>query len=217
MSLAKKVGKVCLGLAAGGMVLNPALAQEGNLASPGVANQAAPASKADKEVTLAPDGSFRVAVLTRSGFLVPGATLTLTSGQKNAGEPVKTLTGTRGLTTVSGLKPGLYRVRVDSPQGVYEGSLLLRSVPVANVSLVPPPLVTFMLMPSRPPCRDEQDCRREGCALEELEGAEAAGEAGAAGIGGAGLLLPVLGLTAGAAAIALPIALSHHHKRRASP
>ena len=128
----------------------------------------------------------------------------------------KTLTGTRGVTTVSGLKPGLYRVRVDSPQGVYEGSLLLRSVPVANVSLVPPPLVTFMLMPSRPPCRDEQDCRREGCALEELEGAEA-GVGAEAGIGGAGLLLPVLGLTAGAAAIALPIALSHHHHRRASP
>jgi hypothetical protein len=45
--------------------------------------------------------------------------------------------------------------------------------------------------------------------LEELEGEE--------GIEGRGLLLPVLGLTAGAAAIALPIALSHHHHHRASP
>jgi hypothetical protein len=215
MSLAKKVGKVCLGLAAGGMVLNPALAQQGNSVSPDVVNKGAPAPKADKEVTLAPDGSFRVAVLTRGGFLVPGATLTLASVQKDAGEPVKALTGTRGLTTISGLKPGLYRARVDSPQGAYEGTLLLRSIPVANVSLVPPPLVTFMLMPSHPPdCDENGKCRRDGACLEELEGAEVAGEGG---IGAGGLLLPALGLTAGAAAIALPIALSQHHHRRASP
>ena len=220
MSLAKKVGKVCLGLAAGGMVLNPAVAQQANSASPGTPSMGHGVStpKADKEVTLAPDGSFRAAVLTRSGFLVPGANVALASGQKDGGEPVKALTGTRGLTTLSGLKPGLYRVSVDSPQGTYEGALLVRSMPVANVSFVPPPLVTFMLTPSRPPCQDG-DCRREGregMALEELEGAEAV--AGAeAGIGGAGLLLPALGLTAGAAAIALPIALSHHHHRRASP
>ena len=174
-------------------------------------------SAADKEVTLAPDGSFRAAVLTRSGFLVAGANVALASGQKDGGEPVKALTGTRGLTTLSGLKPGLYRVRVDSPQGAYEGTLLVRTMPVTNVSFVPPPLVTFMLTPSHPPCQDQdRDCRREGMALEELEGAEA-GVGAEAGIGGAGLLLPVLGLTAGAAAIALPIALSHHHHRRASP
>lgn len=211
MSLAKKVGKVCLGLAAGGMILNPALAQQGNSVSPDVASKGAPAPKADKEVTLAPDGSFRVAVLTRNGFLVPGATLTLVSVQKDAGEPVKALTGTRGLTTVSGLKPGLYRARVDSPQGAYEGSLLLRSIPVANVSLTPPPLVTFMLMPSQPPDQEEERERRRGALfLEELEGEEFEG------IGGRGLC--ILGLTAGAAAIALPIALSHHHHNRpASP
>jgi len=216
MSLAKKVGKVCLSLAAGGMVLNPAVAQQGNAASPRAPSTGHGVStpKADKEVTLAPDGSFRAAVLTRSGLLVPGANVALASGQKDGSEPVKALTGTRGLTTLSGLRPGLYRVRVDSPQGAYEGTLLVRTMPVTNVSFVPPPLVTFMLTPSRPPCQDG-DCRREGMALEELEGAEAAGAE--AGIGGAGLLLPALGLTAGAAAIALPIALSHHHHHRASP
>ncbi len=212
MSLAKKVGKVCLGLAAGGMILNPAVAQQGNTASPGAPSVGHGVStpKADKEVTLAPDGSFRAAVLTRGGFLVPGANVAIASGQKDEGEPVKAFTGTRGLTTVSGLKPGLYRVRVDSPQGAYEGTLLVRSMPVANVSFVPPPLVTFMLTPSHPPCQEqERDCRREGLALEELEGVEE-------GIEGPGLLLPVLGLTAGAAAIALPIALGHH-RHRASP
>jgi len=219
MSLAKKVGKVCLSLAAGGMVLNPAVAQQGNSASPQAPSMGHGVStpKADKEVTLAPDGSFRAAVLTRSGLLVAGANVALASAQKDGGEPVKALTGTRGLTTLSGLKPGLYRVRVDSPQGAYEGTLLVRTMPVTNVSFVPPPLVTFMLTPSHPPCQDQdRDCRREGMALEELEGAEA-GVGAEAGIGGAGLLLPVLGLTAGAAAIALPIALSHHHHRRASP
>jgi hypothetical protein len=220
MSLAKKVGKVCLSLAAGGMVLNPAVAQQGNSASSGAPSMGHGVSSprlADKEVTLAPDGSFRAAVLTADGSLVPGADVAFASPQKDAGDPLKTLTGTRGLTTVAGLKPGLYRVRVRSPQGTYDGTLLVRNVPVTNVSFMPPPLVMFMLTPSHPPCQDQdRDCRREGLALEELEGAEA-GAGAEAGIGGAGLLLPVLGLTAGAAAIALPIALSHHHHRRASP
>ena len=87
---------------------------------------------------------------------------------------------------------------------------MVRNVPVANVSLAPPPLVTLMLAPAHPPCPEEERERcREGPVLEELEAAEAIGE-------GPGLLFPILGLTAGAAAIALPIALSHHH-HRASP
>jgi hypothetical protein len=163
---------------------------------------------ADKEVTLAPDGSFRAAVLTPDGSLVPGADVVFAAPQKDAGDPLKTLTGRRGLTTVSGLKPGLYRVQVRSPLGNYDGTLLVRSVPVANVSFVPPPLVTFMLTPSQPPDQEEERSRRGAVVLEELE---------EEGIGARGLLLPALGLTAGAAAIALPIALSHHHHHRASP
>jgi len=213
MSLAKKVGKVCLGLAAGGMCLNPALAQQGSPATIPPSTQGRATDRlAAKEVTLAPDGSFRIAVLTRAGFLVPGANVSIVARQKDAGDPYKTLTGTRGLSMVSGLRPGLYHVHVDSPQGTYDGDLLVRSVPVANVSLAPPPLVTLMLAPAHPPCPEEERERcREGLALEELEAAEAA-EA----FGGPGLLFPILGLTAGAAAIALPIALSHHH-HRASP
>jgi hypothetical protein len=220
MSLAKKVGKACMGLAAGGMCLNPCLAQQGNSgaapASKG-AQAVSPQKTADKEVTLAPDGSFRAAVLTRAGYLVPGANVTISCRQKEAADPMKSITGTRGLTTVSGLKPGMYQVRVESPQGTYEGALLVKSAPVANVSFVPPPLVTFMLVPAHPP---DQECERErkcgAPALEELEEGELGGGLGG-GLGGAlggGLLLP-LALVGGAAAIAIPLSVGRQH--RASP
>jgi hypothetical protein len=210
MSLAKKVGKVCIGLAAGGMCLNPALAQQGSPVTVPASTQGRATDRSTpKEVTLAPDGSFRIAVLTRAGFLVPGANVAIASRQKDAGDHWKALTGTRGLTTVSGLKPGLYHVHVDSPQGTYDGDLMVRNVAVANVSLTPPPLVTLLLAPAQPPDQEEERERRRGALiLEELEGGEE--------FEGPGLLFPILGLTAGAAAIALPIALSHHH-HRASP
>jgi hypothetical protein len=208
MRLAKSVGKVCLGLATGGMCLNPALAQEVGAKAP-TSNLQQPTEKsADKEVTLAPDGSFRIAVLTRAGSLVPGANVAITSRRREAVDPFKTVTGSRGLTTVSRLTAGLYRVHVDSPQGTYDGTLLVRSAPVANVSLVPPPLVTLMLSPSQPPDQEEER-RRAVPIIEELEAGEEAG--------GPGLLLPALGAAGLASAIALPIALSHHHHHRASP
>ena len=212
MSLVKKVGQVCMGMAAGTMCLNPCFAQQGNLGTapaPGGAKVVSTTKSADKEVTLAPDGSFRAAVLTRSGYLVPGANVTISAQQNESADPLKSLTGTRGLTTVSGLKPGLYAVRVESPQGFYAGTLLVKSPPVANVSFVPPPLVTFLLAPAHPP--DQEQCPDRQCPapiLEELE-------EGGMGFGGAGLLLPVLGLAGGAAAIAIPLSVGRHH--RASP
>jgi hypothetical protein len=212
MSLVKKVGKVCMGVAAGSMCLNPCLAQQANVGTapaPGGAKAVSTLKSADKEVTLAPDGSFRAAVMTGSGYMVPGANLTISSRQKESGDPMKSMTGTRGLSTVSGLKPGFYAVRVEAPQGAYEGTLLVKSAPVANVSFVPPPLVTFLLAPSHPPDQEQnQDCRRAAPVLEELE-------AGECGIIGGGLLLPVLGLAGGAAAIAIPLSVGRHH--RASP
>src|SRR5262249_36547447 len=157
-----------------------------------------------KEVTLAPDGSFRAAVMTRNGYMVPGANVTLSSRQKEAADPLKSTTGTRGLTTLSGLKPGLYAVRVVAPQGAYEGTLLVERQPVANVSFGRPPLVTFLLRPAKPPDQEQDQERRRGAApiLEELEG-----EGEGMGLGGAGLLLPVLGLAGGAAAIAIPLSV----------
>lgn len=214
MSLANKVGKACLGLAAGGMCFNPCLAQQGNadMAPAPKGGKAVSTQKtADKEVTLAPDGSFRAAVLTRGGLLVPGANVTISARQKESTDRVKSVTGTRGLTTVSGLKPGMYLVLVESPQGTYEGALLVKSAPVANVSFVPPPLVTFMLVPAHPP---DQECERERkCAVPVLEELEA-GEGAGLGVLGGGLLLP-LGLLGGAAAIAIPLSVGRHH--RASP
>ena len=212
MSLAKKVGKVCMGVAAGTMCLNPCLAQQGSVASvPSGAKAVSTVKSADKEVTLAPDGSFRAAVMTRNGYMVPGANVTLSSRQKESTDPLKSMTGTRGLTTVSGLKPGLYVVRVEAPQGAYEGTLLVKSTPVANVSFVPPPLVTFLLTPAQPPDQEQDQDRRRGAPiLEALEG-----EGEGMGLGGAGLLLPVLGLAGGAAAIAIPLSVGRHH--RASP
>jgi hypothetical protein len=211
MSLTKKVGVACLGLAAGGMCINPSLAQQGDSAGAqnlrgvkAVSNSKTP----DKVVTLAPDGSFRAAVMTLNGFLVPGAKLTVSGRQMESSDSMKTITGTRGLTMISGLKPGLYKVRVESPHGTYDGSLLIKSSSVTNVSFTPPPLVTFLLVPAQPPDQGEDQDRRGALFLEDLEGE------GFGGAGG-GALYPVLGLAGGAAAIALPLSLGRSH--RASP
>ena len=57
MSLAKKVGKVCMGVATGTMCLNPCLAQQGSVTSAsGGVKAVSTVKSADKEVTLAPDG-----------------------------------------------------------------------------------------------------------------------------------------------------------------
>jgi len=214
MNLAKKVGKVCMGVAAGTMCLNPCLAQQGNVAgasAPGGAKAVSTVKSADKEVILAPDGSFRAAVMTRNGYMVPGANVTISSRLIEATDPVKSMTGTRGLTTVSGLKPGLYAVRVEAPQGAYKGTLLVKNAPVANVSFTPPPLVTFLMTPDHPPDQEQCPDRRCPAILEELE----EGEMGFGGLGAGGLLLPVLGLAGAAAAIAIPLSVGRHH--RASP
>jgi hypothetical protein len=147
--------------------------------------------------------------------LVPGANVTISGRQKDSADPMKSITGTRGLTTVSGLKPGMYQVRVEAPQGTYEGALLIKNAPVANVSFLPPPLVTFMLVPAHPP--DQQCDRERKCAvptLEELEGGDLGGGGLGGGVLGGGLLLP-LALVGGAAAIAIPLSVGRGH--RASP
>jgi hypothetical protein len=213
MSLANKIGKACLALATGGMSLNPALAQQGNGANsqpPKGSNAVTRANSPDKEVTLAPDGTFRAAVLTLGGSLVSGANLTISNRQGEPSDAAKSITGTRGLTTVSGLKPGIYKVRIESSHGSYEGSLLIKTAPVSKVSFVPPPLVTFILIPAQPPDQPQDQGRGPGTLI--LEDLDTGGEVG--GVGG-GALFPILGLAGGAAAIALPVSLGRHH--RASP
>src|SRR5207245_2928009 len=144
----KKTGKLLAALTASGICLAPALSQQTH--SSADTGKKAPERSAheatvDKEVTLAADGSFRAVVMTRSGLLVPGARLTFESQQKDGGEPMQALTGTAGLSVVSALKPGLYRVRVRAPQGAYQGNLRIMNSTATRVSFGPAPLVVFTL------------------------------------------------------------------------
>jgi hypothetical protein len=158
---------------------------------------------------LAADGSFRAAVLTRSGRLVPKARMTFASQQPKLESAVQASTGAAGLTVVSGFKAGLYRVRVESPEGVYDGTLRIKTSAIVQASFLPAPLVAFTLAPAQANCPREDD---------DPDG----GRAGALGLvptdlGRRGLLLA--GLAGGATAIALPLALEGGRRpaRRASP
>ena len=210
----KRTGKLLTGLAAGGMCLGPLRAEQ----PPAVVapdHQAAASSGerlgVDKEVTLAPDGSFRVAVLTLSGKLVPQASITFTSQPKSPGPPFQAATGAAGLTVVSSIKPGLYLVRVEAPEGVYQGTLRVRMSTATQASFLPAPLVTLTLVPAHDP-NQEPDC-------ESDEDHAAAGPGRAAGLLRGRPLLSLSALAGGATAIALPLALSGAGRpaRRASP
>jgi len=212
----KRTGKLLTGLAAGGMCLGPLRAEQ----PPAVVapdHQAAASSGerlgVDKEVTLAPDGSFRVAVLTLSGKLVPQASITFTSQPKSPGPPFQAATGAAGLTVVSSIKPGLYLVRVEAPEGVYQGTLRVRMSTATQASFLPAPLVTLTLVPAQThDPNQEPDCDSD-------EDHAAAGPGRAAGLLRGRPLLSLSALAGGATAIALPLALSGAGRpaRRASP
>lgn len=72
----KWVNRTLVGLAASSVCLSPIYAQQ-PLPRVEIGARAEDAAS-EKEVTLSADGSFRAAVLTRSGELVPGARLTFT-------------------------------------------------------------------------------------------------------------------------------------------
>ena len=118
------IGKSMVGLAAVGLWPSPLPAQQ---LLPrmdlGAAEEGAGPQAAEKEVTLAADGSFRAAVLTRSGELVAGARLTFKPRQSNLGPVVNAITSPAGITVVTGTKAGLYDAHVEAPQGVYDGTL----------------------------------------------------------------------------------------------
>src|SRR5262249_36332817 len=125
----------------------------------------------EKEVTLSADGSFRAAVLTRSGELVAGARLTFTPKQPSTATAVNATTGSVGITVVTGTKPGLYDVHVEAPQGVYDGPLhVKRFAEIQQTQNSLPPLVTFVLTPADgadevPDQRDPSRRRLLGAAL----------------------------------------------------
>ncbi len=205
----KKTGKLFAAVAVGGICLSPLSSQQ--LPSRvGSVQQAAGGSvrelTPDKEVTLATDGSFRAAVLTRSGLLVPGARITIASQPKGDGEPLQTMTGASGVTVISGLKAGLYRVRVQAPQGAYEGNLRITVSTATRVSYLPAPLVAFTL---GQPANASEDTEDEP--VDEDPGDDRSDRR---------RRLLIWGLGGAATAIALPLALQGEEgrgARRASP
>jgi len=206
-NILRKVGKAFMGLAAGGICLSPLQAQppapRGVTGGHAAESAGAPLT-ADKEVTLAADGSFRATVLTRSGNLVPGARLTFSLQQQNGEGVARATTGSAGITVISGVKPGLHRVHVESAHGVYDGTLQIKSSTGQQVAFLPAPLVAFVLTLS---ANQDQEPDREDPGLlipEDLTRGR---------LLGAGLL------AGSAAAIALPLSLQGGGRpaRRASP
>jgi hypothetical protein len=219
--------KACCALAAGAACLGSSFAQE---AAPRL--EPVPAQRADKDnkqgpvvrqVALSVDGTFRVAVVTRSGRYVPGARLTLVrdpdsraGGVQQAAAtdrqtgPVKVTTGPAGPSVVMGVKPGYYLVRVEVKDKVSDSVLLVKASPEASSGIVPAQL----LIPC--PDSDDNDDRRPLGAIIP-EGAEDPG----LGLDWAGAALGAAGIGGLGAAIALPITLSQRHGAaagaRASP
>jgi hypothetical protein len=206
-SILRKIGKAFVGLAAGGICLNPLQAQPpAARVQPGgqTAENAGASLAVDKEVTLAADGSFRATVLTRSGNLVPSARLTFTPQAQNAEGVVRATTGAAGITVVTGVKPGQHRLHVEAPQGSYDGTLQVKSSAVVQTVALAAPLVAFVLTPgqNQDQTQDQEDpglLTPEDLARHRLLCAGA--------------------LAGGATAIALPLALQGGGRpaRRASP
>lgn len=123
----RQIGKVGTALAGAGICLSPLFAQ--TTATKATPKAAPPAQgkttkpALDKVVSLTPDGSFRSVVLTRSGYLVPDARLTFTQHQTQSAQAIRAVTSTTGQTVVRGAKPGVYDVRIEAPEGTYQGTL----------------------------------------------------------------------------------------------
>src|SRR5262245_31381766 len=189
------IAKSVVGLAAGGICVIPLQAQSPlpRIALGNQGEEVLQPQATEREVTLSIDGSFRAAVLTRSGNLVPGAHLTFTPRQPNLGGAINATTGSAGITVVSGTKAGLYEVHVEAPLGVYDGTLRVKTfAETQQAQGTLPPLVTFVLTPAQ-----NQD-------VEEIPGTNDPSRR---------RLLGVAAL--GATAIAVP--LSVRPARRASP
>jgi hypothetical protein len=185
----KHLGSLSLGLAAGSICLSPVLAQQlapRLLPEPVQLAQAEAIRPPDKEVTLSAQGGIRVVTLTGDGSPVSGARVTFTPVQDSRATPLSIRTNARGEVLVSGIKPGVYQVRIEAEQGTYEGTVLVREAdPNAGSEQQ---LVVFTL--SLPP------------ASGAAPGASAGGLAG-----GRGLLLPLVGIGLGATGTALALAL----------
>jgi hypothetical protein len=162
-----------------------------------------------KEVNLSIDGTFRVAVVSRSGYYVSGARVTLTrqpsgstDGVKQAAatdrppEQVTVITAPGSPSVLMGVKPGSYLARVEVRERTSQAVLLVKAASQDSSRAGQ----TQVLLPSP----DDND-RADGMPDEEPDNSRR--RVGAAVLVGSGL----------ATAIAVPLSLQHHERRRASP
>jgi len=153
----KWLGKASVGLAVGGVCVGAAAAQSPPAPVTTRAEAQHPQPPAVKEVTLSMDGTFRIAVVTRSGYYVGGARLTIGRSKSDASghialaavpagvpEPLHLVTTAVGPTTVVGIKPGVYPVLVQAGQKTSETTLVVKASPLSTGPIVQ----TQVLIPS---------------------------------------------------------------------
>jgi len=212
----KRVGKASLFLAAAATLVGGISAQEPTpRLTPLPAQQDAARNKQQpitREVNLSVDGTIRVAVVTRSGYYVGGARVALTrmpnglpdgttqvAATDRPPEQQRIITAQGGPSVLMGIKPGTYQVRVEVRQKSSEAILLVKATAQDSGRAGQ----TQVLLPS--PDDDNRVGTLDGDSDDDSDPSRR--RAGAVILGGAGL----------ASAIALPISLQHHGRRRASP
>ena len=213
----KSVGKASLFLAAAATFVGGISAQEATpRLTPLPAQQDAARNKQQpitREVNLSVDGTIRVAVVTRSGYYVGGARVALTrmpnglpdgttqvAATDRQPEQQRIITAQGGPSVLMGIKPGTYQVRVEVRQTSSEAILLVKAAAQDSGRAGQ----TQVLLPS--PDDDNRVGTLDGDSADD-DSDPSRRRAGAVILGGAGL----------ASAIALPISLQHHGRRRASP
>jgi len=214
----KRVGKAALFLAAGATFVGGISAQEATRLTPLPAQQDAARNKQQpitREVNLSVDGTIRVAVVTRSGYYVGGARVALTrmpnglpggttqvAATDRQPEQQRIITAQGGPSVLMGIKPGTYQVRVEVRQTSSEAILLVKAA-AQEAGRVGQ---TQVLLPS--PDDADRVGRNDGDPdVTDDDSDSSRRRAGAVILGGAGL----------ASAIAIPISVQHHGRRRASP
>lgn len=205
----KKARWIAGAVIAGGLAFSPVLAQQ--LASrllpepvAGQGNDAALAS--DKDVMLAPDGSFRVAVLTPDGRFVPEARVVMTRQQEPPAQPGTFTTGSDGQAIVAGVRPGIYEVSVHAGEkGTHEWRLWVWQANVTATSAARP-IVVFTVM----------KCEQPAAAAAAVRGQSGAGLFGAAPTARQAAMLGLIALPIAAAAMIPLLDEAHDDKNSKS-
>jgi hypothetical protein len=218
MFASKRIQKVVgIGLSVAVVGSAPLLAQQAAplLLPKPVAGLNAASVDPDKEVALTRDGTFRLTVLTTKGNNVGNAQVVLTS-MSEPGKNLKLTTGPQGKLVVGSIRPGLYRVQINSRQGGSDGTILrvdgAEEAPgqVASITAftVTPGVGTIPgQLPEAQP-QEGQPRPENADAVETEEGAAETEDEGARRRRRMLLLLGAGGAAAVATAIAVPLALA---------